>query len=141
MVPSFPSSLVNEEMQWNASQEFAAENYMMPMGPAFNPYWSSMQPGMEGFGAPFAGPMPYMGYGLGPMPMDFPYGGHFPQDPYGPPVNMMPFPPQRYSYLLLLICFSRNIVQRFFYHLYLFHPVSRIRFFRGNVCLLLDCYL
>nr|XP_017223541.1 PREDICTED: uncharacterized protein LOC108200001 isoform X2 [Daucus carota subsp. sativus] len=81
------------DMQWNTSHEFAAENYMMPVGPAFNPYWNGMQPGMEGFGGPCAGPMPYMGYG--PMPMDVPYGGHLPQDPYGPPVNMMPFPPQR----------------------------------------------
>ncbi|KAL8103179.1 E3 ubiquitin ligase PARAQUAT TOLERANCE 3-like isoform X2 [Apium graveolens] len=88
--PRMPS-----EMQWTASQEFAAENYMMPIGPAFNPYWSNIQPGIEGFGGPFAGPMPCMGYGLGPMPMEFPYGGHFPQDPYGPPVNMIPFPPQR----------------------------------------------
>lgn len=98
---SHSCSIANIDMQWNTSHEFAAENYMMPVGPAFNPYWNGMQPGMEGFGGPCAGPMPYMGYG--PMPMDVPYGGHLPQDPYGPPVNMMPFPPQRYS-LYLVSC-------------------------------------
>lgn len=85
-------------MQWRASQDFPPENYMMPMGPsAYNPYWNGMQPGMEGFGGPYGGPMPYMGYGLGPMPMDIPFGGVFPQDHFGAQVNMMPFPPQRYA--------------------------------------------
>lgn len=82
-------------MQWRPPQDFAAENYMMPMEPSgFNPYWNGMQPGFDGFGGPFGGPMPFMGYGLGPGPM--PFGGPFPHDPFGAPGYMMPFPPQRY---------------------------------------------
>ncbi|XP_024996165.1 E3 ubiquitin ligase PARAQUAT TOLERANCE 3 isoform X1 [Cynara cardunculus var. scolymus] len=85
------------EMQWRASQDFAAENYMMPPGPSpYNPYWNGMQPGMDAFMGPYGGGMPYMGgYGLGPM--DVPFGGMFPQDPFGVSGLMMPpfIPPQR----------------------------------------------
>ncbi|XP_051114703.1 E3 ubiquitin ligase PQT3-like isoform X2 [Andrographis paniculata] len=86
------------EMQWRAAQEFAPENYMMPMGgpaAAFNPYWNGMQPGLDGFMPPYPGPMPYMGYGLNPMDMAF--GGVMPHDPFGVPGCMMPYgaPPQR----------------------------------------------
>ncbi|KAM0069782.1 putative transcription factor interactor and regulator CCHC(Zn) family [Helianthus debilis subsp. tardiflorus] len=89
---------MNAEMQWRASQEYAPENYMMPPGPnPYNPYWNGMQPGMDAFMGPYGGGMPYMGgYGLGPM--DVPFGGMFPQDPFGVPVGpMMPhfIPPQR----------------------------------------------
>lgn len=94
-------------MQWRASQDFPPENYMMHMGPpsAYNPFWNGMQPGMDGFGGHFGGPMPYMGYGLGPLPMDIPFGGVFPHDPFAAQVNMMPFPPQRYA-LLYFACWS-----------------------------------
>ncbi|THF95502.1 hypothetical protein TEA_025924 [Camellia sinensis var. sinensis] len=88
------------EMQWKMSQDLAAENYMMPMGPAaYNPYWTGMQPGMEGYGAPyggapFGGSLPFMGYGLGPLDVPF---GVLPQDPFGAQgYHMMPpIPPQR----------------------------------------------
>ncbi|PON43170.1 zinc finger protein [Parasponia andersonii] len=80
------------ELQWKTPQDLAVDNYMMHMGPStYNPYWGGMQPGMDGYMAPFAGPMPYMGYGLGPL--DMPFGGFVPQDPYG---AMFPVvPPQR----------------------------------------------
>ncbi|KAK1430534.1 hypothetical protein QVD17_13346 [Tagetes erecta] len=86
------------EMQWRASQEFTPMNYMMPPGPnPYNPYWNGMQPGMDPFMGPYGGGMPYMpGYGLGPM--DVPFGGMFPQDPFGASGGLMmpPFiPPQR----------------------------------------------
>ncbi|KAM7525527.1 hypothetical protein LguiA_015429 [Lonicera macranthoides] len=88
------------EMQWRNSQEFAAENYMMPMGPPpppYNPYWNGgMQSGMEGYVGHYPGPMPpYMGYGFGPM--DVPFGGVLPPDPFGTQGYMMPpfVPPQR----------------------------------------------
>ncbi|KAM1584444.1 hypothetical protein ACFX1Z_037422 [Malus domestica] len=83
------------DMQWRNPQDFAAENYMMPMGPAaYNPYWNGMQPGMgmEGYMTSYGGPMPYMGYG----PIDMPFGGLGPQDPFGAQGYMMPMvPPQR----------------------------------------------
>uniref|UniRef100_A0A6N2KDR3 DWNN domain-containing protein n=2 Tax=Salix TaxID=40685 RepID=A0A6N2KDR3_SALVM len=79
---------------WRASQDFAAESYVMPMGPsAFNPYWSGMQPGMEGYMPPYPGPMPFMGYGFSPL--DIPFGGVMPPDPFGAQGYMMPVPPQR----------------------------------------------
>ena len=69
----------------------------MPMGPTgYNPYWNGMQPGMEGFMAPYGGAMPFMGYGPGPL--DMPFGGVLPQDPLGMQGYMMPvFPPHRYE--------------------------------------------
>ncbi|KAI3674843.1 hypothetical protein L2E82_51881 [Cichorium intybus] len=89
------------EMQWRASQDFAAENYMMLPDPPYNPYWNSMQPGMDAFMGPYGGGMPpYMGSGYGLGPMDVPFGGGmFPQDPFGMSGLMMPppfIPPQRY---------------------------------------------
>ncbi|XP_073132901.1 E3 ubiquitin ligase PARAQUAT TOLERANCE 3-like [Henckelia pumila] len=84
------------EMQWRTAQDLAPDNYMMPLGPStFNPYWNGIQPGFDGFVAPYGGPMPYMGYGFGPMDMAF--GGVFPQDPFGGgPGCMLPYaPPQR----------------------------------------------
>ncbi|KAI5654324.1 hypothetical protein M9H77_31511 [Catharanthus roseus] len=84
------------EMQWRAAQDLAAENYMMPMAPApYNPYWTGIQPGMEGFMPPYAGAVPYMGFGMGPL--DMPFGGVILQDPFAGQGCMMPFggPPQR----------------------------------------------
>ncbi|XP_057463478.1 E3 ubiquitin ligase PARAQUAT TOLERANCE 3-like [Actinidia eriantha] len=82
------------EMQWKMSQDLAPENYMMPMGPsAYNPYWTGMQPGLEGYVAPYGGSMPYMGYGLGPLDIPF---GVFPPDPFAAQGYMMPpIPPHR----------------------------------------------
>lgn len=77
------------DLQWKAPQDLPVDNYMMPMGPStYNPYWSGVQPGMDGFMAPFPGPMPYMGYGLGPLDMPFP--GFVPQDPYASQGCMFP---------------------------------------------------
>ncbi|KAJ4968229.1 hypothetical protein NE237_014930 [Protea cynaroides] len=85
------------DMQWRSSQDhLAAENYMMPLGPsAYNPYWPGMQLGMDGYGAPYSGAMPYMGYAPGPF--DVPFGGIVPQDPFvGGQGFMLPcVPPQR----------------------------------------------
>ncbi|KAH1106413.1 hypothetical protein J1N35_010181 [Gossypium stocksii] len=88
--------LLANELQWKTPQDLAAENYMMSMGPsAYNPYWNGMQPGMDGFMGPYAGAMPYMGgYGLGPL--DMPFGGVMPPDPFGAQGYMFPpVPPQR----------------------------------------------
>ena len=96
------------------NQDLAAENYMMPMGPtAYNPYWG-MQPGMEGFGPPYAGHMPYMNFGVGPMDVPFggvmpqdPFGGVMPHDPFGGQGCMMPpYPPQRYGVAFYWFCLS-----------------------------------
>lgn len=91
-------------MQWKTSQDLAAENYMMHMGPsAYNPYWNGMQPGMgmDGYMAPYGAPVPYMGYGMGPM--DMPFGGPFPPDSFGGQGYMMPMvPPQRYASVSIL---------------------------------------
>ncbi|XP_016543560.2 E3 ubiquitin ligase PQT3-like isoform X1 [Capsicum annuum] len=85
------------EMQWRAAQDLAAENYMMSMGPAaYNPYWTGMQPGLDGFGAPYPGAMPYNPYGMGPLDVPFmptvvphdPFGGQgFMMPPFGPPMQ------------------------------------------------------
>lgn len=86
----------SNDLQWKTSQDFAAENYMMPFGPsAFNPYWTGMQPGMDGYMAPYPGAMPYSGYGLGPF--DMPFGGMAHQDPFVAQGYMFPPvpPPQR----------------------------------------------
>ncbi|GER25698.1 DWNN domain [Striga asiatica] len=84
------------DMQWRNAQELAPENYMMPLGPsAFNPYWNGIQPGLDGFmPPPYGGPMPpYMGYGFNPMEVPFP--GALPHDPFGGPGCMFPYgPPQ-----------------------------------------------
>ncbi|XP_038995870.1 E3 ubiquitin ligase PQT3-like isoform X2 [Hibiscus syriacus] len=84
------------DWQWKTPQDLAAENYMMSMGPsAYSPYWTGMQPGIDGFMGPYAGVVPYMGgYGLGPI--DMPFGGVMPPDPFGAQSYMFPpIPPQR----------------------------------------------
>ncbi|KAI4377922.1 hypothetical protein MLD38_015477 [Melastoma candidum] len=88
------------DIPWRNPQDQMAENFMMPMGPNFNPYWNGgMQPGMDGFMAPpYPGGMPYMGYAMGPMgPMDMPpFAGVMPRDPFAPPYMMPPvMPPPR----------------------------------------------
>ncbi|KAE9597463.1 putative transcription factor interactor and regulator CCHC(Zn) family [Lupinus albus] len=88
--------LPTNDMQWKNPHDFPAENYMMPMGPpaGYNSYWNGMQPCMDGFMAPYAGPMQMMGYGLGPLDMAFANG--FPPDPFGMQGYMMPpVPPHR----------------------------------------------
>ncbi|KAI4315233.1 hypothetical protein L6164_028067 [Bauhinia variegata] len=87
--------LPGNDLQWKTPHDLGAENYMMPMGPSvYNPYWNGMQPSMEGFMGPYAGAMPMMGYNLGPL--DMPYGGMLPQDPFGMHGYMLPVvPPQR----------------------------------------------
>ncbi|KAL4339322.1 hypothetical protein GQ457_08G026410 [Hibiscus cannabinus] len=88
--------LLANDFHWKAPQDLAAENYMMSMGPsAYNPYWTGMQPGMDGFMGLYAGGMPYMG-GYGPVPMDMPYRSVMPPDPFGAQGYMFPpVPPQR----------------------------------------------
>ncbi|OVA18862.1 DWNN domain [Macleaya cordata] len=67
------------DLLWGTSQVIEAENYMMPFAPsAYNPYWSGMQLGMDGYMAPYNG---YMGYAPGPF--DIPIGGMLPQGPFG----------------------------------------------------------
>ncbi|PIA31749.1 hypothetical protein AQUCO_04900203v1 [Aquilegia coerulea] len=90
----FPANAA--ELQWRPPQDYAAENYMMPFAqPTFDPYWSGMQYGMDGYMAPpYPGAMPYMGYAPGPFGMPPP--GVFPQDPFGGQGYSMPaVPPQR----------------------------------------------
>lgn len=83
------------DMQWRTAQDMAAENYMMSLNAStYPPYWNGMQPGMDAFMAPYGGGMPYMGYGMGPL--DMPFAGVMPQDPFGAPGYMMPVvPPHR----------------------------------------------
>ncbi|XP_038903839.1 E3 ubiquitin ligase PQT3-like isoform X1 [Benincasa hispida] len=86
------------DFQWKTSQDLVAENYMMPMGgpTPYNPYWSGMQPGFDGYMPSYAAaPMPYMGgYGLGPL--DMPFGPVIPQDPFAMQSYAFPVaPPQR----------------------------------------------
>ncbi|XP_044476654.1 E3 ubiquitin ligase PQT3-like [Mangifera indica] len=82
------------DLQWNTRQDLAAESYMMPRGPsAYNPYWTGFQPGIEGYEALFGGGMPYMGYGMGPL--DKPFGGVMPQDPFMQGYTLPVVPPQR----------------------------------------------
>ncbi|XP_027192926.1 E3 ubiquitin ligase PQT3-like isoform X2 [Cicer arietinum] len=80
------------DFQWKAPHDLGAETYMMPMGPppgGYNPYWNGMQPCMDGFMAPYAGPpMHMMGYGLGPY--DMPFVGGLPHDPFGMQGYLMP---------------------------------------------------
>ncbi|CAN4109478.1 unnamed protein product [Withania somnifera] len=81
------------EMQWRAAQDLAAENYMMSMGPAaYNPYWTGMQPGLDGFGAPYPGAMPYNPYGFGPLDVPF-MPPVVPHDPFAGQGFMLPFGP------------------------------------------------
>ncbi|XP_060177067.1 E3 ubiquitin ligase PQT3-like isoform X2 [Lycium barbarum] len=81
------------EMQWRAAQDLATENYMMSMGPsAYNPYWTGMQPGLDGFGGPYPGAMPYNPYGPGPLDVPF-MPPVVPHDPFGGQGFMMPFGP------------------------------------------------
>lgn len=91
-------------MQWRAAQDLAAENYMMSVGPAaYNPYWTGMQPGLDGFGAPYPGAMPYNPYGMGPLDVPF-MPPVVPHDPFGGQGFMMPFGPpmQRYNFCCIL---------------------------------------
>ncbi|KAL1300127.1 hypothetical protein HN51_044812 [Arachis hypogaea] len=84
------------DFQWKTPHDLGAESYMMPMGPApgYNSYWNGMQPCMEGFMGPYGGPMQMMGYGLGPL--DMPFAGGLPHDPFGMQGYMMPVvPPHR----------------------------------------------
>ncbi|KAK4745224.1 hypothetical protein SAY87_011536 [Trapa incisa] len=89
------------DLQRRIPLDSAADNYMMPLGPSgFNPYWTGMQPAMDGFMGPYAGSfpsMPYnMGYGMGPMDMSF--GVMPPHDPFSNQAYMsmmLPVPPQR----------------------------------------------
>lgn len=93
-------------MQWKTPHDFGVENYMMPMGPppGYNSYWNGMQP-MDGFMAPYGGPMQMMGYGLGPL--DMPFAGGMPQDPFGMQGYMMPVvPPHRYILVTLKLKFG-----------------------------------
>ncbi|XP_021901719.1 E3 ubiquitin ligase PQT3-like [Carica papaya] len=93
-----PANGMPGDLQWKGRpQDQLPENYMMPMGPSpFNPYWTGMQPGMDGFMGPYAGPMSYMNYGLGPV--DMPFGAMMPPDPFGAQGFMfpnVPVPPYR----------------------------------------------
>ncbi|KAL1330882.1 hypothetical protein HN51_048120 [Arachis hypogaea] len=84
------------DFQWKTPHDLGAESYMMPMGPApgYNSYWNGMQPCMEGFMGPYGGLMQMMGYGLGPL--DMPFAGGLPHDPFGMQGYMMPVvPPHR----------------------------------------------
>ncbi|KAE9607435.1 putative transcription factor interactor and regulator CCHC(Zn) family [Lupinus albus] len=88
--------LPTNDLQWKNPHNLAVENYMMPMGPpaGYNSYWNGMQPCMDGFMAPYAGPMQMMHYGPGPV--DMPFASGFPPDPFGMQGYMMPpVPPHR----------------------------------------------
>ncbi|XP_011621452.1 E3 ubiquitin ligase PQT3-like isoform X1 [Amborella trichopoda] len=81
------------DMQWRASQDFGAENCMMPMAPgAYNPFWPGVQWGMDGYMAAVGG-SPYLGYA--PTPFDVPFPGVLSQDPFAMQPYMLPVPPQR----------------------------------------------
>ncbi|CAN4118793.1 unnamed protein product [Withania somnifera] len=87
-----PLNSAAAEMQWRADN-LAAENYMMSMTPAaYNPYWTGMQPGLDGFGAPYPGAMPYNPYGIGPLDVPF-MPPVVPHDPFGGQGFMLPFGP------------------------------------------------
>ncbi|TXG61055.1 hypothetical protein EZV62_012418 [Acer yangbiense] len=84
--PCMPSN----DLQWKTYPQD-----MMPLGPSAynNPYWNDMQ---AGYVAPFDGAMPYTVMGYGMSPLDMPFGGVMPQDPFGAQGYMMPVvPPQR----------------------------------------------
>ncbi|KAL8111491.1 hypothetical protein AgCh_019267 [Apium graveolens] len=81
------------DSQVGPHHDFAAENYQMSMKPfGYNPYWNHMQPEYDGFGRPYCGQMPFMGYGLGPV--SIPFGGAFYHDLFGAQ-SYMPSPSQR----------------------------------------------
>ncbi|KAK1377166.1 hypothetical protein POM88_033359 [Heracleum sosnowskyi] len=81
------------DLQTRPHQDFAAENYWMPMEPfGYNPYWHRMQPEFDRFGRPYDSEMPFTGYGLGPVSLTF--GGAFYHDQFGAQVYT-PFPSQR----------------------------------------------
>ncbi|XP_042041965.1 E3 ubiquitin ligase PQT3-like isoform X1 [Salvia splendens] len=82
------------EMQWRAGPDLVPENYMMNMGPsAFNPGWNGMHPGFDNFMMYGGGPMPYGGYGVNPMDVQF--GGFLPYDPFAGHGGILPYGPQR----------------------------------------------
>ncbi|XP_039016661.1 E3 ubiquitin ligase PQT3-like isoform X2 [Hibiscus syriacus] len=87
--------LLANDLHWKTPQDLAAESYMISMGPSvYNPYWTGMQPGMDGFMGPYVGGMPYMGgYGLGPL--DMPFGSVMPPDPFGAQGYMFHPPPSQ----------------------------------------------
>ncbi|XP_073100202.1 E3 ubiquitin ligase PQT3-like [Elaeis guineensis] len=90
------------DMQWRTYQDFGAENFAgMPLAaPGYNPYWAGggMPFGLDGYMAPFTGPMQYMGYTPGPF--DVPFGGGIlPQDPFAAQSYMMPVVPRDLSEL------------------------------------------
>lgn len=87
------------ETQWNV-----ADNSMMPLCPSsYNPYWTGMQAGIDGYAHPYGGPLPYMGYGLGPSDIAF---GFLAQDPFGAQGYLMPpGPPQMYASCFVLFLF------------------------------------
>ncbi|XP_072989084.1 E3 ubiquitin ligase PARAQUAT TOLERANCE 3-like isoform X2 [Typha latifolia] len=80
------------DMQWRNYQDIGAENFAgMPFAASgYNQYWHGGMPlGIEGYMAPFGGPMPYMGYTPGPF--DVPFGGGImPHDPFVAQGYMMP---------------------------------------------------
>lgn len=87
---------------------------MMPSGSsAFNPYWTGMQPCMDGCLAPYPGVMPYMDHGYmdyGLRPFDIPFGGVVPQAPFGAQGYMFtPISPPRY-----VACTTRSSCFLFF---------------------------
>ncbi|KAL8136639.1 hypothetical protein V2J09_002640 [Rumex salicifolius] len=102
--PRVPANAI--DMQWRNPQDYAGDGFMMPMGPStYNPYWIGMQPGiqpgMDTYMGSYGGGMPYnMGYGAGHMghmgPMDMPFMGVGPNDPFMTQNLMYPMvPPQR----------------------------------------------
>ncbi|KAF1002110.1 hypothetical protein AG4045_002616, partial [Apium graveolens] len=58
------------------------------------PYWNGnhMQPKFDGFGRPYCGQMPFMGYGLGPTSISL-WAAYY-HNPFGAQVHTMPMPPQ-----------------------------------------------
>ena len=85
------------DFQWTTPQDFGTDNYMMHMAPppGYNSYWNGMQTGMDGFVAPYSGAMQMMDDGL--RPLDMPFRGGIPHDPFGMQNYMMSVaPPPRY---------------------------------------------
>ena len=108
------------DLQRKTSQNLGAENYIMPMvpHPSYSSYWNGMQPGSEGFMAPYTSPMQMMGYRPGAFPMPFIQG------------YMLPIvPPQTHRYIIA-VCFNP---------LYLTHKHTSTRWL--HVCLVLCWYI